>query len=82
MEQNLKKIASVKIKFQNYKRIVKNARIQGLLSLGDQEISILLRNYYSNGANFGSLRKAQKETGIDINEYFMKIKTGYHPWNI
>lgn len=82
LEQNLNKIPSIKIKFQNYKKIIKSARIQSLLSLGDQEISKLLQYYYFNGANFGGLRRAQKEMGIDINEYFKKIQSGYHPWNI
>jgi len=82
LEQNLNKIPSIKIKFKNYKNIIKNAKIQALLSLGDQEIAILLKNYYFNGANFGGLRRAQKETRIDLDEYFKKIQSGYHPWNI
>ncbi|MFX1276318.1 MAG: B12-binding domain-containing radical SAM protein [Promethearchaeota archaeon] len=81
MEQELTNLPSIKLKFKNYKSIIKNAKLQALLSLGDQEISTFLKSYYSNGAHFGALRRAQNELKFDINEYFMKIKSGYHPWN-
>ncbi len=82
LEQNLRKIPSIKIKFQDVKKIIKNARFQALLSLGDLEISTLLNNYYFYGANFGALRKVQNDMRFDMNEYFSKIQSGYHPWNI
>ncbi|MCK4687243.1 MAG: radical SAM protein [Candidatus Lokiarchaeota archaeon] len=82
LTQELKKIPSIKIKFINFKEIVKNARLQTLFSLGDQNISELLINYYLNGANFGSLRKVQKELNFSMNNYLIKIKDCYSPWRI
>lgn len=82
MERELKKIASIKLKFQNVKDILNNARLQTLLSLADQKVADLLINYYLNGANMGALRRTEKELDFSIDEYFLKIKAGYKPWQL
>jgi radical SAM superfamily enzyme YgiQ (UPF0313 family) len=82
LTQELKKIPSIKIKFKNFKEIIKNAKLQTLLSLGDQNISELLINYYLNGANFGALRKVQNEMNFSMNDYLFQIKECYSPWRI
>ncbi|MFX1574575.1 MAG: B12-binding domain-containing radical SAM protein [Promethearchaeota archaeon] len=82
LESELKKIPSIKIKFMNYKSIVKNAKLQTLISLGNQETSKLLFNYYNNGATFGALKRAEKELNFDLNEYLLKIKNCYSPWSV
>lgn len=82
LTQELKKISAIKIKFKNFKEIVKNARLQTLFSLGDENISELLIQYYLNGANFGALRKVQKDLNFSFNQYLLKIKDCYCPWRI
>ena len=68
------------MKFQNPKLIMNNARLQTLLSLGNEEVINLLLNYYSNGASFGALRRAEKTLGFSVDEYLLKIKSCYSPW--
>ena len=80
LEQELKNISTIKIKFLNLKGIINNAKLQALISLGDENICDLLINYYLNGANFGSLRRTQKELNFSIDDYFLKIKGCYTPW--
>lgn len=82
LEKSLKNISSIKLKFQNPKLIVKNARMQAIFSLGDQSISELLLKYYQYGGNYGALRRSEKELGISIDDYLLKIQTGYQPWII
>jgi len=82
IEKELKKINSIKIKFMNFKTIVKNARLQTLISLGNQMISDLLIKYYQNGANFGALRKAEKSFNFSLDDYLLQIKRCYSPWKI
>ncbi|TFG01979.1 MAG: radical SAM protein [Promethearchaeota archaeon] len=80
LEQELKNISTIKLKFLNLKNIINNAKLQALISLGDENICDLLINYYLNGANFGSLRRTQKELNFSIEDYFLKIKGCYTPW--
>jgi radical SAM superfamily enzyme YgiQ (UPF0313 family) len=82
IEKELKKLGSIKIKFMNYKTIVKNARLQTLISLGDYMVSDVLINYYQNGANFGALKKAEKNLHFSMDNYLFKIKNCYSPWKI
>ncbi|MHA1291231.1 MAG: B12-binding domain-containing radical SAM protein [Promethearchaeota archaeon] len=82
LKKDLQNLPSVKLKFQNIRNIINNARLQAIVSLGDQEISFLLVNYYLEGANFGALRKAEKISTCTIDEYLKKIKRGYSPWRI
>ena len=77
----LNKISSIKIKFKEPKKIINDARLQTLFSLGDQSIAKILLAYYLNGANMGALRRAEKELNLSINDYFNKIQDGYVPWN-
>ncbi|MFX0081949.1 MAG: B12-binding domain-containing radical SAM protein [Candidatus Hodarchaeota archaeon] len=82
IEKELKKLHSIKIKFMKYKTIVKNARLQTLISLGDNKVSDVLINYYQNGANFGALKKAEKNLHFLMDNYLLKIKECYSPWKI
>ncbi|MFX1376625.1 MAG: B12-binding domain-containing radical SAM protein [Promethearchaeota archaeon] len=82
IEKELKKMPSIKIKFLDYKSIVKNARLQTLISLGDQQISDLLINHYQNGASFTALKKAEKNLHFSFDQYLQKIKDSYSPWKI
>jgi len=80
LEKELKKIPSIKIKFKNYNSIVKNAKLQTIISLGDHQISTLLINYYQNGSNFGALKRAEKDLTFSLNDYLLRIKNCYSPW--
>jgi len=82
IERELKGIQSVKLKFKNFKKIVKDARLQTIISLGDQKISELLLNYYQLGANYSSLRKAELHCKLSIDDYLLKVKDGYSPWKM
>ncbi|MFX1569517.1 MAG: B12-binding domain-containing radical SAM protein [Promethearchaeota archaeon] len=82
LEQELRKISSIKLKFRNFKSIIKNARLQTLISLGNQEVSNLLFEYYNNGATFVNLQKAEKDLNFSLNNYLLKIKECYSPWTI
>jgi radical SAM superfamily enzyme YgiQ (UPF0313 family) len=79
--RKLKKISAIKINFQNPNKIINNARLQTLLSLGDRSTADMLLTYYLNGANMGALRSAEKELNFSIDNYFKKIHDGYIPWN-
>ncbi|UCD01472.1 MAG: radical SAM protein [Promethearchaeota archaeon] len=82
LERELKKLNTTKLKFKNFKSIVKNAKIQTIFSLGNQQVSDLLLSYYSNGATLAAMQKAQNELNFSINEYFLTIKECYSPWII
>ncbi|MFX1328903.1 MAG: B12-binding domain-containing radical SAM protein [Promethearchaeota archaeon] len=82
LEKELKKLISIKIKFKNFKFIVKNARLQAMISLGNKNFSDVLLNYYFNGASFGALQKAEKDLDFNIDDYLLKIKDCYSPWLI
>ncbi len=80
LERKLRNRASIKLNFKNVKALIKNAKLQALISLGDEEIRKLLYSYYRFGANYGALRRAEKLTGVSIEEYLVKINNGYVPW--
>ena len=82
IERELKGLQSVKLKFKNFKKIVKDARLQTIMSLGDQKISELLLNYDQLGANYSSLRKAELHCKLFIDDYLLKVKDGYSPWRM
>lgn len=82
LEKELKKIPSVKLKFQYPKTIIKNAKLQTLFSLGDSSITNLLIKYYQYGANFSDFNRAEKELVFSSNEYLLKIQDGFKPWII
>ncbi|MHA2183238.1 MAG: radical SAM protein, partial [Promethearchaeota archaeon] len=82
IERELKGINSVKLKFKNFKKIIREARIQTIISLGDQEISELLLKYYQNGANYRALEIAEGQTNISIDKYLLEVKECYSPWNM
>ncbi|MFX1240755.1 MAG: B12-binding domain-containing radical SAM protein [Promethearchaeota archaeon] len=82
LQKQLKNVSSIKLKFKNFKSIIKNARLQTIISLGDEQISDLLLYYYNFGATFSSLEKAEKELNFSINDYLLKIKESYSPWII
>jgi radical SAM superfamily enzyme YgiQ (UPF0313 family) len=78
--KSLKNLPYVKLKVQNSKEIVNQARLQTLISLGDEEVSDLLLEYYRLGANLGSLRRAENKFNYLIDDYFKKINSGFKPW--
>jgi radical SAM superfamily enzyme YgiQ (UPF0313 family) len=82
LERELKNLSTIKLKFRNYKFIIKNARLQTILSLGNQQISDILMTYYSYGATFGAFQKEEKELNFSTNDYMMKIRGCYTPWEI
>ncbi|MFX1353166.1 MAG: B12-binding domain-containing radical SAM protein [Promethearchaeota archaeon] len=82
IERELKNVRSIKLKFQNPKEIIKKARIQIILSLGDKDISELLVRYYAYGATSGAMRRAEKDLTLPIDDYLLRIQSGYKPWNI
>ncbi|MFX1601676.1 MAG: hypothetical protein ACFFB6_13870, partial [Promethearchaeota archaeon] len=82
LERELKGLASIKMKFKNFKLILKNARLQTIISLGNREVSDLILSYYYNGATLGALNKAEKELNFSIDNYILKIKECYTPWII
>ncbi|MFX1287744.1 MAG: hypothetical protein ACFFFY_04185, partial [Promethearchaeota archaeon] len=82
LERELKKISSIKLKFKDPKKIVNDARLQTLFSLGDRNTAKILIAYYVNGANMGALRRAEKKLDFSINNYFRNIQDGYKPWII
>jgi radical SAM superfamily enzyme YgiQ (UPF0313 family) len=78
--ESLKNLQYVKLKIQKPKEIVNQARLQTLISVGDEEIAKLLLEYYRLGANLGSLRRAEKNLNISIDDYLSKINSGFKPW--
>ena len=82
LKKELSNNSTIKIKFEDAKRTVENARLQAIFSLGDQSTSKLLLSYYRSGATIGALKKAETELNFSIDNYFKKILTGYKPWNI
>ncbi|MFO8018679.1 MAG: radical SAM protein [Promethearchaeia archaeon] len=82
LQDGLENLTSVKTKFSKAKKIIKQARLQTLFSLGDRHVSRILTKYYTYGANFGSLRRVLNENQFSIDEYLLKIKSGYIPWKL
>jgi radical SAM superfamily enzyme YgiQ (UPF0313 family) len=80
LEKELKNLTTIKLKFKNFKLIIKNAKLQTIISLGDLQISDIILNYYFNGATLGAIQKAEKDLNFYIDEYLLKIKEGYSPW--
>jgi len=82
LEKELRHLTPIKLKITNFKMLIKNARLQTMISLGDEKISHLLLNYYFNGATFSALQKSEKEMGFILDEYLSKIRNCYNPWNV
>jgi len=82
LEKELKDLPSIRLKFQNPKLIMNNARLQTILSLGDERHSNILVNYYLKGASFGALRRVEKDLNFLMDDYLMEIKSCYSPWKI
>ena len=83
LEVYMKKIPAIKIKFQNFKKIMNESKLQTIISLGDYDTSSFLMEYYNYGANNTALRKANKAiskiTNVTIDDYLLRIKDGYIP---
>ena len=77
---SLNRLSYVKLKVKNSKELVNQARLQTLISLGNEKIAELLIEYYRLGANLGSLRRAENNFDISIDDYFIKINSGFKPW--
>ncbi len=82
LDKELKNIESIKLRFKNFKSIIKNARLQAMISLGNKQVSDLLLESYKDGATFSTLQKAEKELKFSLNDYLLKIKESYSPWII
>ena len=82
LKNELSKLASFKLKFSNFNKMLNNIRLQTLISLGDISVSNVLINYYLYGADFGALRRALNESKFSIDKYLLKIKECYTPWKI
>ncbi|MBY9007940.1 MAG: radical SAM protein [Candidatus Lokiarchaeota archaeon] len=82
IQKELKGLVSINLKVYKINNLIKNAKLQTLISLGNERVSELLINYYHYGANFGSLRRAEKNLNFSIKDYFIKIKDGYSPWKL
>jgi hypothetical protein len=78
----LKQINSVKLKTRRSKEILKSAKLQTLLSLGDANISRVLIEYYRNGARYSDFKKAERTAGFSSNDYLYQIQQGFRPWII
>jgi len=46
IEKDLKNIPAIKLNVQNFTELIKQARLQALISLGDEDVSSLLMSYY------------------------------------
>jgi len=79
IQNGISKIPSVKLKIKNIKRIINEAIIQTLFSVGDKKVSKILYDYYYGGATLNSLKKAAKRKNFEFDTYFEKIKEGYGP---
>ena len=82
LDRELRNFSSIKLKFKDFKFISKNAKLQTIISLGNQQISDLLLNYYTNGATPASLEKAERALNFSIDNYLLKIRDCYTPWII
>jgi hypothetical protein len=82
LEKGLKELRSAKLKFKNIKSIIKNARLQTIISLGNSQIIDLLLTYYNMGATLNSLEKAERQLNISLGDYLLKVKECYTPWKI
>ncbi len=78
----LKQINSVKLKTQQPKEILKSAKLQTILSLGDTNVSRVLIEYYRKGARYSDFKKAEKIVGYSSNDYLYQIQQGFSPWII
>ena len=76
----LKPIRSIKLKVGDVKKELNAAKLQTLISLGDESVESLLFDYYQNGATHNALKRAENQSDFNIDEYFEKIKNGYNPW--
>jgi len=81
IEKELKQFSSIQLKFRNFKKLIKSARLQTIISLGDERMSELLINYYYKGANFKSLNNAENDVNFSLDDYLLEIRNGYSPWN-
>ncbi|MFW9969981.1 MAG: B12-binding domain-containing radical SAM protein [Candidatus Odinarchaeota archaeon] len=81
LETELKNVSSIKLKFKNFKYIIKSTKLQTIISLGNKQILDLLLDYYYHGAKLSSLKKAEKRLSFSINDYLLKIKECYTPWS-
>ncbi len=82
LERELRPIKSINLKIGDIRKEVDDAKLQTLISLGNENITDLMINYYLRGATRGALRAVEKELNFDTDDYFKKIQNGYNPWTI
>ncbi|MHA1146733.1 MAG: B12-binding domain-containing radical SAM protein [Promethearchaeota archaeon] len=81
IEEELKNYKSIRIKTPKINELIKQSRLQALISLGNRRVANLLKEYYLEGATFGALRRVEKQNKLNIDDYFKKIQNGYIPWS-
>jgi len=79
IKNRLYKLPPIKLKIKNIKRIINEALIQTIFSVGDEKVSKLLYDYYYEGATLSALKKAAKKVSFSFDTYFEKIKEGFKP---
>jgi radical SAM superfamily enzyme YgiQ (UPF0313 family) len=82
IKEKLAHLKSVNLKIRDITNFIKTARLQTLFSLGNDEVSEILIDYYHNGATFGALRRIFNQRHFSMDEYLLRVKKGYNPWII
>jgi len=80
IKDELGHLKSVNLKIGDINNLIKTARLQTLFSLGNEEVSEILIDYYHNGATFGALRRIFNQQQFSMDNFLLRIKRGYSPW--
>ncbi len=80
LKNELENLKSVKLKVGPINNLIKQAQLQTLFSLGNEKVSEILIQYYRQGATFGALKQVLNRENFSLNEYFLKVKGCYSPW--
>jgi radical SAM superfamily enzyme YgiQ (UPF0313 family) len=80
LKNELGGLKSVDLKLGKIEDLLRQARLQTLFSLGNENVSEILINYYKKGATYGALKSAINQKNFSINDYLLKIKDCYSPW--
>jgi radical SAM superfamily enzyme YgiQ (UPF0313 family) len=82
IKNELEHLKAVKLNIGNITNLLKTARLQTLFSLGNEDVSEILIDYYRNGATFGALRRVINQRKFSIENYLLCIKKRYSPWKL
>ena len=64
------------------KELIKSARLQAMISLGDEDLFELLFRHYEEGGTFGALNKVENSLDYSFDDYLKKIRGCYIPWKL